>query len=72
MSEPRLRVHRMAGLWETKDARPEAKAEQESLPIIIFFLHFFTESLEMHFFSFPIAWIRYHVELTGLWSKQFA
>ncbi len=53
MSEPRLRVHRMAGLWETKDARPEETwAEEESLPIIIFFLHFFTENLEMYFFIF--------------------
>jgi hypothetical protein len=32
MSEPRLRVHRMAGLWETEDAQPvEAWAEEESL-----------------------------------------
>jgi hypothetical protein len=62
MSEPRLRVHRMAGLWETKDTRPaEALAEEESLPIIIFFLHFFTEKLEMHFFKFPNAWIGYGI-----------
>jgi hypothetical protein len=71
MSEPRLRVHRMAGLWETKDARPEAKAEAESLPIIIFFLHFY-EKLGDAFFLFPNAWIQCRVELTGLWSKQFA
>jgi hypothetical protein len=53
MSEPRLRVHRMAGLWETKDARPEeAWAEEEFLPIIIFFLHFFYGKLGDAFFYF--------------------
>jgi hypothetical protein len=72
MSEPCLRVHRMAGLWETKDARPEAKAERESLPIIIFFSAFFYGELGDAFFLSPNAWIRYRVELTGLWSKQFA